>query len=59
MMISAWWLLAAFIVGGYAGILVVALMRFASNDAQANPSIGSSDVEFAHWLSRDQGHSPL
>jgi RsiW-degrading membrane proteinase PrsW (M82 family) len=29
-MVSAWWLVAAFIAGGYAGILVTALMYFVS-----------------------------
>lgn len=58
-MVSAWWLLAAFIVGGYAGILVVALLRFASRDPEVSTSIGRSDVGLAPWLGRDQGHSPL
>ncbi len=56
-MVSAWWLLAAFIVGGYAGILVVATMHFASREPQVG-SIGvPSDGDFSSWLGRDQGHS--
>lgn len=27
-MVSAWWLLLAFFVGGYAGVLLMALMTF-------------------------------
>jgi len=59
MMVSAWWVLAAFIVGGYAGILVVALMRFASQEPARAPSTGASDLDFAHWLGHDEGHSAL
>jgi hypothetical protein len=33
-MISAWWLLAAFVAGGYAGILVMALMYLTSDDPE-------------------------
>jgi hypothetical protein len=33
-MISAWWLIAAFIAGGYAGILVMALMYLASGEPE-------------------------
>ena len=28
-MISFWWVIAAFVVGGFAGVLVMALMRMA------------------------------
>ncbi len=31
-MVSAWWLAAAFVGGGYAGVLVMALMYVASSD---------------------------
>jgi hypothetical protein len=34
-MISAWWLVAAFIAGGYAGILLMALMYLASDDGHS------------------------
>jgi hypothetical protein len=32
MNVSAWWLLGAFLVGGYAGALLVALMTVANSD---------------------------
>ncbi len=35
-MVSIWWLLVAFVGGGTAGILVVALMQMAG-DARSNP----------------------
>jgi hypothetical protein len=34
-MISAWWLVGAFVAGGYAGILVMALLYFASDEREA------------------------
>jgi len=43
MMVSAWWLVAAFMVGGFAGTLVLALMAVASSEedqgARAEESI--------------------
>ena len=33
-MVSAWWLIVAFLAGGYAGILLMALMSIASRDTE-------------------------
>lgn len=32
MELSAWWVLGAFVIGGYAGALLMALMTITSND---------------------------
>lgn len=34
--VSAWWMIGAFLLGGYAGALLVALMTVAANDG-GNP----------------------
>jgi hypothetical protein len=58
-MISPWWLLAAFIAGGYAGIMVFALMRFTSQDSERAASAKAAGADLAQWLGRDQGQSAL
>jgi len=47
MTVSVWWLLAAFIVGGYAGILLVALMHFASQEPERAASAAGARLDFA------------
>lgn len=44
-MVSAWWLLAAFVAGGYAGILVMALMQFASEKPERASRFGRAASE--------------
>ena len=50
-MVSLWWVAAAFFVGGYAGVVLVALMSMAARQTgdacQARESGGSSNVTTA------------
>ncbi len=45
--VSAWWVLGAFLVGGYAGALLVALMTVAASDG-GNPAEGVEGTS-ARW----------
>ena len=36
-MVSAWWLIATFMAGGMAGVLVMALMYFAADPQRDDP----------------------
>ena len=43
-MVSTWWLLVAFVVGGGAGVVAIALMQMAgqsSDDAQSIPDLNA------------------
>ncbi len=40
-MVAIWWVVAAFVLGGYAGMLVVALMAMARSESD----LGSTAVE--------------
>jgi hypothetical protein len=40
-MVSAWWLLVAFVGGGWAGILVMALAYMASNHPDREDSLNA------------------
>jgi hypothetical protein len=41
--VSAWWLLLAFFVGGYAGVLLMALMSFAGESERGRVGERSRD----------------
>ena len=38
-MVSTWWLLVAFVVGGGAGVFAIALMQMAGDSSDAAPGI--------------------
>lgn len=38
-MVSTWWLLVAFVVGGSAGVLALALMQMAGDSPEDSPSV--------------------
>lgn len=42
-MISAWWLLLAFIGGGFAGVTVAALIRMGAHEPQESPRLPDFD----------------
>jgi hypothetical protein len=44
MNVSAWWVLAAFLLGGYAGALLVALMSVAAGDGGTPADGGDSGL---------------
>jgi len=51
-MVSFWWVLAAFIGGGCAGVLVMALMCFAGDLPEQNDVRGKGRRDVAyHWES--------
>ncbi len=42
--VSAWWVLGAFLVGGYAGALLVALMTITASDGGNSAKVDSRGV---------------
>ena len=46
-MVSLWWVLAAFVGGGFAGVLLMALMRMAGDLAE--PSAKAPDLNGIPW----------
>jgi len=60
MMVSIWWVLLAFVLGGYGGMLVLALMGMAAReelqgdsvaDAVERDGLGPVPLE-AHWSAK-------
>ena len=39
MLVSIWWVLAAFVIGGYAGAVLVAIMSMAHGTSDEEPAV--------------------
>ena len=51
-MVSGWWVLAAFFAGGYAGIMLMALMAITGSTADAPKASPRGTGDIAHGTPR-------